>query len=51
MRSVARPTYTLFSKYVPKLRSFHTLSKCSNVIGQGTSEVEPVGLSANSRIQ
>jgi hypothetical protein len=36
---------------VPKLRSVQTFSKCSKVIGQGTSEVEPAGRSAKSSIQ
>lgn len=48
---VARPMSRLFWKKVAKLRSFHTFSKCSVVIGHGTSEVEPAGRTAKSRTQ
>lgn len=51
MIRVATPTRTLFWKYVPNSRSVHTFSKWSKVIGQGTSEVDPVGRNAKSRIQ
>lgn len=48
---VATPTIMLFWKKTAKLRSFQTLEKCSPVIGQGTSAVEPAGRRANSSIQ
>lgn len=41
----------LFWKKSAKLRSVHTLSKCSKVMGQGSSEVEPAGRIAKSSIQ
>lgn len=49
--STATPMSRLFWKKTPKLRSFHTFSKCAVVIGQGTSEVELTGRTAKRRIQ
>lgn len=48
---VQTPTIMLFWKKTAKLRSFQTLEKCSPVIGQGTSEVEPAGRTAKRNIQ
>ena len=41
----------LFWKNTPNPMPFHTVSKCSNVIGHGTSEVDPVGRNAKTSIQ
>lgn len=49
--SEARPTSRLFWKKTANPIPFQTVSKCSNVIGHGRIDVDPLGRNAKTSIQ